>query len=72
MVTLEKIVDYALWLLECSHESGRCYILMFFSHAFSYKVILNLFDRRDGFRRLVNVVSSACRFPAELVCCAQN
>ena len=48
-----------LWLLECSHESGRCHATMFFSLAFSFRVLLDLFDQQDGLRKLFNVVSSA-------------
>ncbi|XP_074658215.1 DDB1- and CUL4-associated factor 1-like [Tubulanus polymorphus] len=55
---LDDLVNYVLWLLECSHESGRCHATMFFSSAFHFRVILNLFDAKDGLRRLVNAVST--------------
>lgn len=47
---------YTLWLLECSHDSSRCHAAMFFSQAFQFRVILELFDLKDGLRRLFNVV----------------
>ena len=50
---------YVLWLLECSHESGRFHATMFFSLSFSFRIILELFDMNDGLRKLYNVVSSA-------------
>ena len=52
-----------LWLLECSHESGRCHATMFFSLSFSFRVILDLFDQQDGLRKLYNLVS------LKLFCC---
>uniref|UniRef100_A0A8C4R3X2 DDB1- and CUL4-associated factor 1 n=1 Tax=Eptatretus burgeri TaxID=7764 RepID=A0A8C4R3X2_EPTBU len=55
---LSDLVGYALWLLECSHESGRCHATMFFSISFGFRVILDLFDWHGGLRRLVNLVST--------------
>ncbi|XP_061430043.1 LOW QUALITY PROTEIN: DDB1- and CUL4-associated factor 1 [Lethenteron reissneri] len=55
---LSDLVSYALWLLECSHESGRCHATMFFSISFSFRTVLDLFDSRDGLRRLINLVST--------------
>ncbi|KAI0224040.1 DDB1- and CUL4-associated factor 1 [Lamellibrachia satsuma] len=52
---LSDLVSYVLWLLECSHESGRCHAIMFFSLAFQYRVLLELFDLQDGLRKLFNV-----------------
>lgn len=49
---------YALWLLGCSHDSGRCHATMFFGLAFQFKIILDEFDNQDGLRKLYNVVSS--------------
>lgn len=37
---------YCLWLLECSHDTGKQYAVMFFGLAFQYKVVLNIFDRQ--------------------------
>lgn len=55
----KEIVKYAIWLLECSHESGRSHIASFFSMTFVYKNILNLFDSMDGLRCLINMASTA-------------
>lgn len=49
--------SYSLWLMECSHDSSRCHAAMFFGQSFPYRVILNLFDQKDGLRTLFNVVS---------------
>jgi len=46
-----------LWLLECSHESGRVHAAMFFSLSFPFRVIVDLFDEQDGLRKLYNTVS---------------
>ncbi|KAK3101991.1 hypothetical protein FSP39_007955 [Pinctada imbricata] len=59
-LTLWRIVShysYTLWLLECSHDSSRCHAALFFSQSFSFRVILDLFDKQDGLRRLLNVIS---------------
>ena len=58
-VTLLVFISYSymLWLLECSHESGRCHAIMFFSMAFPIRIIIELFDSHDGLRKLYNVVS---------------
>lgn len=50
------VFSYILWLLECSHNSSRSHAAMFLGQAFTFKVILDLFDKKDGLRRLVNVV----------------
>ena len=55
---LQELVRYALWLLECSHESGRCHATMFFGASFQFRVILDLFDAQDGLRRLYNMIST--------------
>uniref|UniRef100_A0A1A8FD91 Vpr (HIV-1) binding protein n=1 Tax=Nothobranchius korthausae TaxID=1143690 RepID=A0A1A8FD91_9TELE len=55
---LSDVVGYTLWLLECSHASGCCHATMFFSISFSFRVILELFDKQDGLRRLVNLIST--------------
>lgn len=56
--TITDLVTYALWLLECSHDSGRCHATMFFGLAFQFRVILEEFDNQDGLRKLYNVVST--------------
>lgn len=53
---LSDVVNYTLWLMECSHASGCCHATMFFSICFSFRAVLELFDRYDGLRRLVNLV----------------
>ncbi|TRY64650.1 hypothetical protein DNTS_034846, partial [Danionella cerebrum] len=55
---LSEVVSYTLWLLECSHASGCCHATMFFSICFSFRAVLELFDRQDGLRRLVNLIST--------------
>ncbi|XP_050525532.1 protein mahjong isoform X2 [Daktulosphaira vitifoliae] len=54
---LVDLVKYALWMLECSHDSSRCHATMFFSYSFQFRVILEIFDSQDGLRKLINVVS---------------
>ncbi|XP_013146562.1 PREDICTED: protein mahjong isoform X2 [Papilio polytes] len=56
--TLADLVQYALWLLECSHDSGRCHATMFFGLSFQFRVILEEFDNQDGLRKLYNLIST--------------
>jgi HIV-1 Vpr-binding protein len=63
---LERLINYVLWLLECSHESGRCHATMFFGMAFPFRVIIDLFDKKDGLRRLINVVRFLWSFLSEV------
>ncbi|XP_059924619.1 DDB1- and CUL4-associated factor 1-like [Gadus macrocephalus] len=62
---LAGVVSYALWLLESSHASGCCHATMFFSISFPFRSVLLLFDRQDGLRRLVNLVSTLQILSAE-------
>lgn len=55
---LSDLVRYSLWLLECSHDSGRCHATMFFGLSFQFRVILEEFDAQDGLRKLYNVIST--------------
>ncbi|KAG8191779.1 hypothetical protein JTE90_026814 [Oedothorax gibbosus] len=55
---ISELVSYALWLLECSHDSSRCHATMFFECAFAFKIILDNFDEQDGLRKLFNVMST--------------
>ncbi|XP_025420180.1 protein mahjong isoform X4 [Sipha flava] len=55
---LVDLVKYALWMLECSHDSSRCHATMFFSYSFHFRVIQEIFDNHDGLRKLVNVIST--------------
>ncbi|XP_059622089.1 protein mahjong isoform X2 [Phlebotomus argentipes] len=54
---ISELVTYALWLLGCSHDSGRCHATMFFGLSFQFKAILDEFDSQDGLRKLYNVIS---------------
>ncbi|XP_039287323.1 DDB1- and CUL4-associated factor 1 [Nilaparvata lugens] len=54
---LSDLVRYALWLLECSHDSGRCHATMFFGVSFQFRIILEEFDAQDGLRKLYNLMS---------------
>ncbi|XP_044751258.1 protein mahjong [Coccinella septempunctata] len=53
-----NLVNYSLWLLECSHDSGRCHAIMFFGLTFKFRAILDEFDAQDGLRKLHNVIST--------------
>jgi len=56
--TLQDLVKYCLWLLECSHDTGRQYSIMFFGLAFPFRSILEVFDNCDGLRKLYNTIST--------------
>ena len=55
-VLLTDITTVILWLLECSHQSGRMHSVMFLSNALTFKAFLDIFDQMDGLRKLYNVV----------------
>ncbi|KAK6624133.1 hypothetical protein RUM44_010991 [Polyplax serrata] len=55
---VSDLVSYALWLLERSHNSGRCHATMFFGLSFQFRVVLEEFDAQDGLRKLYNVIST--------------
>lgn len=55
---ITDLVKYSLWLLECSHDSGRCHATMFFGLSFQFRGILAEFDAQDGLRKLYNVIST--------------
>lgn len=55
---LNELVSCVLWLLECSHESGRVHAAMFFGLSFPFRVIVELFDQQDGLRKLFNMMST--------------
>ena len=57
---LQQLVRYCLWLLECSHDTGRQYAIMFFGLAFPFRNILDIFDTCDGLRKLYNSISTLC------------
>ena len=54
---ISELVTYALGLLGCVHDSGRCHATMFFGLSFQFKVMLDEFDKQDGLRQLYNVIS---------------
>lgn len=54
---ITELVSYALWLLGCSHDSGRCHATMFFGLSCQFKVMMDEFDKQDGLRNLYNVIS---------------
>uniref|UniRef100_A0A182R188 Uncharacterized protein n=1 Tax=Anopheles farauti TaxID=69004 RepID=A0A182R188_9DIPT len=54
---ITEMVSYALWLLGCPHDSGRCHATMFVGLSCQFKIILDEFDKQDGIRRLYNVIA---------------
>jgi HIV-1 Vpr-binding protein len=54
---ISELVTYALGLLGCYHDSGRCHATMFFGLSFQFKHLLEEFDAQDGLRKLYNVIS---------------
>ncbi len=54
---VQELVSYALGLLGCNHDSGRCHATMFFGLSYQFKVMLDEFDKQDGLRQLYNVIS---------------
>ncbi|XP_071960709.1 DDB1- and CUL4-associated factor 1-like [Antedon mediterranea] len=52
------LISYGLWLLECSHESGRCHATIFFMLSFNFRAVLDLFDEKDGLRKLFNTITT--------------
>lgn len=60
--TQQNLMSYAMWLLECSHNSGRNHALMFFSVVYPFKTMLDLFDSQDGLRSVLNVISTQPSF----------
>ncbi|XP_067023771.1 DDB1- and CUL4-associated factor 1-like [Acropora muricata] len=59
---LRDLVKFGLWLLEVSHDFGRCQATMFFSFSFSSRAFLELFDSNDGLQKLVNQLSTLSIF----------
>lgn len=60
--SLQNLMSYAMWLLECSHNSGRNHALMFFSVVYPFKIMLDMFDGQDGLRSVLNVISTQPNF----------
>ncbi|XP_042233181.1 DDB1- and CUL4-associated factor 1-like isoform X2 [Homarus americanus] len=57
-----ELIRYALWLLECSHQSSRTHSVMFFGMVFRFRAILERFDEQDGLRKVLNMVSTLSLF----------
>ncbi|XP_075869268.1 DDB1- and CUL4-associated factor 1-like isoform X2 [Nelusetta ayraudi] len=55
---LREVVSYVLWCLEGTQQSVLLQATMFLSVSFSFRPLLQLFDRQDGLRRLVNLIST--------------
>ena len=64
---LRDLVKFGLWLLECSHDSGRFHAAMFFSFCFSSRAVLEIFDRNNGLQKLVNEVIMRVVFIVKLL-----
>ncbi|XP_074598714.1 lisH and WD40 domain-containing protein mahjong isoform X2 [Brevipalpus obovatus] len=60
---LSDMVSYALWLLECSHTSSRCNATFFLGLTFQFRIVLDIFDSKDGLRRLLNAIYLLNVFP---------
>ncbi|KAL5103497.1 Protein mahjong [Taenia crassiceps] len=60
---LEDLMSYALWLVECSHPSARCYALYFLNIALCYGAFFRIFTARNGLRYLFNAL---CVLPIRL------
>ena len=56
------IFRYCLWLLECSHMTGRQYAIMFFGLAVPYLNVLQIFDHQVCFIKVCKLTAS----PTEL------
>ncbi|XP_045592947.1 DDB1- and CUL4-associated factor 1 isoform X3 [Procambarus clarkii] len=59
---LSELIRYALWLLECSHQSSRTHSVMFFGMVFRFRAVLERFDEQDGLRKVSNMVSTLSLF----------
>ncbi|KAB7500608.1 Protein VPRBP [Armadillidium nasatum] len=59
---LTELVRYALWLLECSHQSSRMHAVMFFGMVFKFRAILERFDEQDGLRKMLNILATLSIF----------
>jgi len=55
---LQNLINYALWLLECSHHLGRTHACMFFGVIYPFKILLDMFDAQDGLRAILNVITT--------------
>ena len=53
-----NLIKYILWLVECSHDSGRQWAVMFCGLASAFRLLLEIFDEQDGVRKLFNSIST--------------
>ena len=53
-----NLIKYILWLVECSHDSGRQWAVMFCGLACAFRILLDIFDEQDGARKLYNTIST--------------
>ncbi|CAH8611913.1 unnamed protein product [Dicrocoelium dendriticum] len=60
---LLDMMKYALWLIECSHPSARCYSLFFMNLVLCYGVTFELFESQNGLLYLYNAI---CVLPLRL------
>lgn len=60
--TLQNLISYVLWLLECAHNQGRNHAIMFFGVIYPFKTMLDLFDSQDGLRAILNVITTQPSF----------
>ncbi|THD20911.1 HIV-1 Vpr-binding protein [Fasciola hepatica] len=60
---LTDLIKYALWLVECSHPSARCYSLFFINLVVCYGVPFELFEAQNG---LVYLYNAICVLPLRL------
>ena len=51
-----NLMKYILWLVECSHDSGRQWAVMFCGLACAFRILLDIFDEQDGVRKLYNSI----------------
>ena len=55
---LENLINYSLWLVECSHDSSRQFAIMFSYLSFSFKILLDIFDEKNGMRTIYNTINT--------------
>jgi len=64
---MEKMVEHGLMLLESSVNELKKIGSIFFYSAFSYRPIVNLFDKANGLKALVNIFRMPISFPEDTV-----
>ncbi|XP_059078551.1 DDB1- and CUL4-associated factor 1-like isoform X2 [Tigriopus californicus] len=53
-----RLVKYVLWLMECSHDTGRQFGVMFFGMSAAFRKLLELYDKEGGQRKVFNTIST--------------